>query len=192
MRQLDSSVLNELANTDDHDIAHLVNFSLINPEGTVQDVYVTDYYTDIDVGNKTYVALGRLLGISPVQTDSDIKVQDIRLSLTGVDSVYFSSVLSYYYTDRKVEIYTAFMQDGEVIGDAIKIFEGRLDSPTISDNPDVGESVVQITASNYLSDFDRKIGRYTNDTQQRSFYPNDDFFSLWGKIEKDTIWGKED
>jgi hypothetical protein len=74
----------------------------------------------------------------------------------------------------------------------IKIFEGRLDSPTISDNPDTGESVVQITASNYLSDFDRKIGRYTNNSQQKAFFPNDEFFSLWGNIDDDIVWGKDD
>ena len=192
MRQLDSSILNELANTDEHDIAHLVNLSFKSPEGSTQTIYVTDYHTDIDVGGNTYVALGRLLGISPVQTESDIKVQDIRLSLTGVDSVYFSYVLSYYYTDQKVEIFTAFMEDGDVLGDEIKIFEGRLDSPTISDNPDTGESVVQITASNYLSDFDRKIGRYTNNSQQKAFFPNDEFFSLWGNIDDDMVWGKDD
>jgi hypothetical protein len=132
MRQLDSSVLNELANTDEHDIAHLVNLSFKSPEGFTQTIYVTDYHTDIDVGGNTYVALGRLLGISPVQTESDIKVQDIRLSLTGVDSVYFSYVLSYYYTDQKVEIFTAFMEDGYVIGSGMVSGKLPLEAATAS------------------------------------------------------------
>ncbi|HAI40390.1 MAG TPA: hypothetical protein DCM40_20945, partial [Maribacter sp.] len=62
--------------------------------------------------------------------------------------------------------------------------------PNIKHNPD-SDSVVSISASSYLSDFDRKANRHTNHTEQTQRFPNDNFFKPFGTVNRDIVWGRE-
>lgn len=195
MRTIHADITNHLANNNSYNIANIVKVVLRSPV-TDQDIqiYITDYFNDITYNGIEYSAIGSFLGLSTIDSSSDLQVQDIKLTLEGVSQTYISYVLQYYYIDRECEIHKVFLNSSTdaIIGDPVKVFEGRLNNPTIQDDPTSGSTTVALTISNYLSDFDKRPTRFTNDTQHKGLYPDDNFFSKWGKIDKEIIWGKED
>jgi len=194
MRTIPSTITSHLENNESYNMANLVEIHLTSFAGNNIIIHLTDYFNDIDYNGYTYQAIGSLVGISAIDSSSDLQVQDIKITLEGVTQTYFSYVLQFYYIDRKCCIHKVFLNNTTdiIIGSPIKVFEGRLNNPTIQDDPIGGTSVLTLTVSNYLSDFDKKPTRFTNDTQHKGLYPDDNFFSKWGKIDKEIIWGKED
>jgi hypothetical protein len=194
MRTIPSALTSHFANNESYNMANLVELHLTPVSGNDAVIYLTDYFNDIDYDGETYYGVGSLVGISAIDSSSDLQVQDIKLTLEGVTQTYFSYILQYYYVDRKCCIHKVFLNNttDAIIGNPIKVFEGRLNNPTIQDDPINGSSVVTLTVSNYLSDFDKRPTRFTNHTQHKSLYPDDNFFSKWGKIDKEIIWGMED
>jgi len=170
--------------------AHLVEVILTNANGTDVSILMTDYNVDLTISGKTYLASGHLLGISEISTSNDLQINDVTVSLSGIDGTKISEVLSYNYIDRELHITRAFLNSSDnYYSDPVKVFVGRINSPTINENPNDGTAIVTINASSYLADFDKKPARHTNHIEHNFYYPNDDFFSLWGQIDKEIIWG---
>ena len=195
MRTIHADITNHLTNNNSYNIANIVKVVLRNPVSeTDLEIYLTDYFRDITYNGNTYEAVGSFLGLSAIDSSSGLQVQDIKLTLEGISQSYISYVLQYYYIDRECEIHKVFLNSSTdaTIGDPVKVFEGRLNNPTIQDDPTSGSTTVILTISNYLSDFDKRPTRFTNDTQHKGLYPDDNFFSRWGKIDKEIIWGKKD
>ena len=75
--------------------------------------------------------------------------------------------------------------------DPVLIFEGRMDSPVISENPDSGNSTISISATNSWVDFERKTGRHTNHEEQQIHFAGDKGFEFASEIITDIVWGKK-
>jgi len=189
MKTLTSYIEAQLA-TGEIRTAHLVEVILTNTQGSDISILMTDYHRDITISGKTYLASGHLLNISEITTSNDLQINDVTLSLSGIDGTKISEVLSYNYIDRELHITRAFLNHNDYYyTDPVKVFVGRINSPSITENPNDGTAIVTINASSYLADFDRKPARHTNHIEHNYYYPNDDFFSLWGQIDKEIIWG---
>lgn len=190
MRTIDSATQ---ANIDSGKLetAHLVEIKL-NSSDNLHDYYihVTEFAHDINYSSNVYYSLGHLLTISNLDQTNDLQIQNATLTFSGIDGVYVSYLFNYEYIDRYICIRRAFLSNGSIVGEPIKLFEGRLNQPTIQDNPE-GETIVSLSASSYLSDFDRKPARHTNHVEQSSRFEGDTFFKNWGVIDRDIIWGRE-
>jgi len=157
-----------------------------------ETAYMTDAYQPITWSGHTYTALGYFLGFSDIEESADLMVQTVTISLSGVGQEYISAFLNYGYIDRTVRIYKAFLdEDDALVSDPFLIFEGRMDSPVIQEDPDNGACTVAVTATNQWVDFERKAGRHTNHEEQQIHFPGDMFFEFASEIVKDVIWGKK-
>jgi hypothetical protein len=156
-----------------------------------ETIYMTDAYKDIIYNSNTYSAVGNFMGFSDIEEAAEVIMSSVTLSLGGIDQVWISRVLNKSYIDRTVKIYTAFLDDAQaLIVDPVLIFEGRMDSPTIIEDPDGGQSTVSISATNAWVDFSRKTGRHSNHEETQIHYPGDKGFEFASEIVKDVIWGK--
>jgi len=156
-----------------------------------ETLYMTDAYKAITFGGNEYIAVGHFMGFSDIEEAAEVMVSSVTLSLSGIDQVWLSNVLNKDYIDRTVKIYTAFLDDAQtLVIDPVLIFEGRMDSPTISENPDDGRSSVSISATNAWVDFSRKTGRHTNHEEQQIHFSGDNGFEFASEIVKDIIWGR--
>mgnify|MGYP006430835895 CR=1 FL=1 len=156
-----------------------------------ETVYMTDAYKTITYGGNDYAGVGHFMGFSDIEEAAEVMVSSVTLSLSGIDKVWISKVLNKEYIDRTVKIYTAFLDDSEtLIVDPVLIFEGRMDSPTISENPEGGKSSVSVSATNSWVDFSRKTGRHTNNEEQQIHFSGDKGFEFASQIVKDVIWGR--
>jgi len=152
--------------------------------------YMTDAYKDLSWAGQTYIAVGSLLGFSDIEESTEVIVNSMTLSLSGVDQVWVGNFLSKTYIDRTVKIYMGFLDDNQaLVSEPTLLFEGRMDSPTITENPDSGESTVSVSATNAWVDFNRQTGRHTNHEEQQIHFAGDKGFEYASEIVKDIIWG---
>jgi hypothetical protein len=170
---------------------HLIEITVEDADGVATVTYMTDAWANIVWGGNTYLALGHFLGFTDIEETADIQVNSLTLSLSGVDQAWISAFLSYYYIDRPVKIYKAFL-DGSmaVISAPILIFEGRMDEPGIEEDPEDGSCIVTVSATNCWVDFERRAGRHINHEEQQIFFPGDLGFQYASEIVKDIAWGR--
>jgi hypothetical protein len=156
-----------------------------------ETVYMTDAYKTITYSGNDYLGVGHFMGFSNIEEASEIIVSSVTLSLGGIDQAWVSRVLNKAYIDRVVKIYTAFLDDAQaLVIDPVLIFDGRMDTPTISEDPDSGKSSVSVSATNAWVDFSRKTGRHTNHEEQQIHFPGDKGFEFASEIVRDLTWGR--
>jgi hypothetical protein len=156
-----------------------------------ETVYMTDAYKAISYGGNSYLGVGNFMGFSDIEEAAEVMVSSVTLSLSGIDQIWISKVLNKEYIDRTIKIYTAFLDDAQtLVIDPVLIFEGRMDSPAINEDPDSGESTVSVSATNAWVDFSRKTGRHTNHEEQQVHFAGDKGFEFASEVVQDIIWGK--
>jgi len=154
-------------------------------------VYMTDAFKEIAWGGNTYLAVGHFMGVSDIEETAEVIVSSVTLSLSGIDQIWISNVLQKDYIDRTVKLHTAFLDDSwAMVVEPVLIFEGRMDQPTIQEDPDGGKSVVSVSATNAWVDFSRKTGRHTNHEEQQVHFAGDKGFEFASEVVPDIIWGK--
>ena len=156
-----------------------------------ESLYMTDGYKTISYASNSYTGIGHLMGFTDIEETAEVIVSNVTLQISGIDQSWISRLLNKEYIDRVVKIYKAFIDDSEdLIVDPVLIFEGRMDSPTINENPDGGESILSINATNTWVDFTRMTGRHTNHEENIIHFEGDKGFEFSSEIVKDIKWGK--
>ena len=156
-----------------------------------ESLYMTDAYKTIEYASNDYTGIGHLMGFSDIEETAEVIVSNVTLQISGIDQSWISRLLNKDYIDRVVKIYTAFVDDTQaLVVDPVLIFEGRMDSPSLNENPESGTSTLSITATNTWVDFTRMTGRHTNHEENIIHFPNDKGFEFASEIVKDIKWGK--
>jgi len=167
-------------------------FHLVEVGFDLTPIYITDAWRNIVWNGQTYTALGHFLGFSDIEETSELQVANLTAQLSGVDQSVISAVLTENYIDRPLKIYKGLLDENmAVIADPILIFEGRMDSPVIEENPDDGSCTVAVTATNAWVDFERLSGRHTNHEEQQLFFPGDMGFEFSSEVTKEITWGRK-
>lgn len=157
-----------------------------------ETLYMNDSYKTINYSGNDYLGVGYFMGFSDIEEAAEVMVSSMTLSLSGIDKTMINLVLNNNYINRVVRIYTAFLDvDSHVLViDPVLIFEGKMDTPTISEDPDGGTSTVSVSATNSWVDFDRKTGRHANDVEQQRLYPGDRGFEFAYRNTSKLLWNK--
>ncbi len=167
-------------------------FHLVDVDFDVTPQYITDAWANIVWNGQTYTALGHFLGFSDIEESSELQVASLTIQLSGVDQSEIAAVLGENYIDRPIRIYKGFLDENNaVIADPVLIFEGRMDSPVIEENPDDGTCTVSVTATNAWVDFERLSGRHTNHEEQQIFFPGDMGFEFASEVTGEITWGRK-
>lgn len=167
-------------------------FHLVDVLFDTTPVYITDAWTDISWNGHLYTALGHFLGFSDIEETDDLTVASLTAQLSGVDQSLIAAVLQESYIDRTLKIYKGLMNSGNaVIASPVLIFEGRMDSPVIEEDPDGGSCVLAVSATNAWIDFERLSGRHTNTEEQQLFFPGDLGFEYVSELTSDITWGRK-
>lgn len=153
--------------------------------------YATDAARDVVWGGHTYLANGQFLGFDGVAEAADLQVTEAHVQLSGVDQTWVALVLAENYIDRRIVIYKAFLDPATdaLVVDPGAIFDGRMDSPTIEEDPDSGKCTVTLTATSHWTDFERRPGRHTNLTEQQIHFPTDTGFRYVSEQTRQITWG---
>ncbi len=188
-RGASAGVLTEIARAANRPF-HLVSVEF--GDGGASTVYMTDAWQNIVWSGETWLALGQLLGFTDIEETGDLQINSLTLTLSGVEQSLVAAFFAYDYLDRAVKIYKGFLDaDMAVVADPILIFEGRMDSPVVDEDPEKGTCTIAATATNAWVDFERRAGRHTNHEEQQVFFPGDQGFQFASEVVKDVIWGRK-
>ena len=91
---------------------------------------------------------------------------------------------------KRPPMYTVVLlnDDYSIIGSPILIYDGRVQSFSITDSND--SSTIVITASSHWADFQKKSGRRTNHNSQSMFFSGDKGFEFAPNTARDLKWGR--
>ena len=146
----------------------------------------------ITYNGTTYLGLGHLLGMNEIQDDLKATTAQLQVSLSGIPkdpgeqglgaySSYVSLILNTPLKGSRIRIYRVFFntQTRQLLEDSVSLrFSGYVSNYTITDSSDIDSRTETYTCvlnlTNILGIIERRIvGRRTNTTDQRYFYPTD-------------------
>jgi hypothetical protein len=166
---------------------HLVK--LILDEG---EHYLSDCDIPVTFDGNEYLPTGSFLTFSDIIETNETTIEQIAISLSGIDQTFNNLFLTVNYIDREVQIYKAFLNSSNaLVSDPLLIFSGRLNNPTIKEDADQGTSTLSFTASSLFVDFDKISTRFTNNESQQSYFAGDTGFRFSSVMVKEINWGQD-
>ena len=172
---------------------HLLTFEFDTPFRLTTHSH--DIVYNFGSGDETFVSSGRLMSAgNPVETIA-ISNPSISITLTGANEADIALALTENYNDRQVIIRRGFYDtsgsttDANIIADPFEIFNGRVDTYSIDDDPTSGESSVTWNISSHFADWEKVSGRKcTNTSAQVTFASEEGFGHVYDQIGQAT-WG---
>jgi len=167
---------------------------------TFEHTYISNAPYDITVdtniasmgigqGTQTFTALGPFLQFGNVDESADFQINQVTITLGGIRDGDLALFLDNQYLDQPVKIFRVwYTGSGAMIDDPVMIFDGRIDKPVISDDPQNGITI-GCSASSQWVDYERRAGRHTNPSEQTFFFPGDTGFKFANIAIKDLKWG---
>lgn len=152
-------------------------------------VYLTDAAVGVTWDGQTYLP-SPFLGFSPISETSELLVNTCTISLSGADPNVVVLLLRETYLNRKVKVWRAILDETlRLLPSPLLIFDGRLDNPTIVVDPDNGTVVCSVDGISHWTDFERRAGRHSNDSEQKKLFPGDKGFAQVAVLPKQIFWG---
>lgn len=185
-RDMTASMITEVAKQKNEPF-HLYDFYF--DSGTI---YLTDAGMNLTWSSNTYTNAGKALGFDAIEESVEVEVTEIQIHLTGVASDIISTVLTEDFIDRRVIVRKGFLNSsGAIIADPVVIFDGRMDGPSLSEDPLAGTADIVVPAANHFVDFETTNGRRTNSTEQKKLFSTDKGFDFVPSLTDKVIrWGR--
>ena len=153
-------------------------------------VYLWSGYGQLGFGGVTYLGIGTLGTISPVEETTDLAARGISMRLSGVPTANVALALTENYQGRACTILFGALSPtaGALISSPVTVFQGKMDVMQISDD---GQSAdITMTAESRLMDFKRpREIRYTDEEQQNLFAGDVGLEFVNDIQEKPIYWG---
>ena len=153
-------------------------------------VYLWSGYGQLGYGGVTYLGIGTLGTISPVEETTDLAARGIMMRLSGVPTVNVALALTENYQGRACTILFGALSPtaGTLISSPVTVFQGKMDVMQISDDGQSAE--LTMTAESRLMDFKRpREIRYTDEEQQNLFAGDVGLEFVNDIQEKPIYWG---
>jgi hypothetical protein len=191
-RQLDSTLETKLGSREIF-AADLIELHLATP------LYFTSTNIDIDYdsntapdsGVNTYLAQGQFLYYGNIVESSDLRVGQVDLTFTAVDTTTVALLINNNYMNKRVVIYRAVLDADYSFtsSDVFTVFDGTIMNYSIKESD--GTATVTMTVSSQFADFERTNGRKTNPASQQVHFPTDKGMDFSTQIVKDIKWGRK-
>jgi hypothetical protein len=141
-----------------------------------------DSPTAPDAGTNTYLAQGQFLSFGNIVESSDIRVGQIDLTFTAVDTTTIALLLNNDYMNKRVVIYRAILGNDYnfTSDDVFTIFDGSIMAYSIQEQDNT--ATVVITVATQFADFER--------TSQQAVFSGDLVMNFSAQIVKDIKWGR--
>ena len=150
-----------------------------------------DSNTAPDSGTNTYLAQGQFLYFGKIVESSDLRVGQVDLTFTAVDTTTVALLLNNNYMNKRVVIYRAILDEDYSFtsDDVFTVFDGRIMNYSIRETEST--ATVTMTVASLFADFERKNGRRTNNASQQRVFSGDLGMNFSAEIVKDIKWGRK-
>ncbi|NUA26102.1 hypothetical protein [Cupriavidus basilensis] len=144
---------------------------------------------DITWNGYTWLGIGALGNIEPIQEQASLEATGVRLTLSGVPTELVAISLAEQYQGRPCQIwFVPLREDLQLAVQPIRLFSGRMDTMST----EVGDTAtITLSAESRMVTWDRaKVRRY-NHEDQYARYPGDRGFEYVPQmVEKQLMWGR--
>ena len=182
-RSINASTAAALA-TDSFNLATLVQINFTSV------VRLTDWGRSVTALSNTWTSSAHFIGIGDITETSELRVNDLSLTLSGVEQTFVSIFLSNNYIDVPIAVYRAVFDNTDtIIGAPILVFDGVVTGFDITDTED--DSKITVKMASHWKDFEKENGRRTNHNSQQLFFAGDQGFEFAPKSIKDLKWGRK-
>lgn len=166
---------------------HLVEFQF--DTGTIR---FTSLPRNIVYNSQTYLASPDLLSFGNVVESDRVELGSMFFTLSSVDLSVVAQALLEDFVDRPILLYRAFLDTStfQLLVDPVLIYEGRITSFKLSEDPQSGTSTLTWQTASMWADFQRTAGRRTNNNDQQVYHPGDLAFEFAHNITFDIRWGR--
>lgn len=146
----------------------------------------------LEYSGDTYEGGGSLISVGSVRESEDLRADSTQVSLSGLPTSILSLALTEDYQGRDVYIdYVHFDDEGQIIGEPLRLMSGRADKMTTQDDGQTAS--ITLTVENEVARFNRPSGRRYTAQAQRDVYPFDAGFDFIAALESTDInWGGKD
>lgn len=154
-------------------------------------IYLCDQPRTVTWNGNSYLGVGKFISYDRMEENTDMVIQNVSITLAGAPTDLIAIAMQQNFINRRAVIYYGFFDASlNVIADPLPIFDGLMDGCTLSEDPTKGDASITIAASDYHADFDKAVGRLTNQTSQQFYYPADNSMNLVASIvDKVVNWG---
>lgn len=145
---------------------------------------------NISWAGQTWTGAGGLIGLSNIEETEEIRASGVTVTFTGIPAESISLVLGSVTQGKIGRIYLGFLSGGSIVVDPWVIFEGRIDTPVISEDAEI--ATIGITYESRMIDLQRpRVARYTDQEQQRE-YPGDLGMEFVAALQDAQVpWGRK-
>lgn len=138
----------------------------------------------------TFTGIGDLGKIAPFGESTDLSVDGITLSVTGIPSTYIDIAMAENVQGRSARLWLGFLDTATyaLIADPVLLHRGRMDTMDIA----LGETcTVSVRIENRFADWDRaRVRRYTHADQKARFPADKGFEFVAQTTEREIVWGR--
>lgn len=144
---------------------------------------------NVDWNGFSWLGLGALGAIDPIQEQASLEAIGVRLTLSGVPSEMIAIALAEQYQGKSCQIWFApLREDLQLLSQPIRLFAGRMDTM----DAEVGDTAtITLSAESRMVAWDRPKTRRYNHEDQISRYPGDlGFIYVSQMVERNLSWGR--
>lgn len=155
------------------------------PEGLWNDAY------SLTVDEVDYAPTAGNMQIEPVEMSSDLDADQIKVTLSGLQSAVTSVLDGIDWHQRPATLYLAFLKDDGSVLHTLPRFSGFLDAITIQDSAN-GLATIEAMIESNNRELSRSAGRTRSDADQRMIDGEDGFFKYATAANTDVeiSWGR--
>ncbi len=200
-----------LLNRDAVNCFHTVDLLIADSGVSLSNLFLTDNFFPVSFqsitqsGSQDYSPLGSLIGITAIQESTSIRVNALTVTISGVsDSLVHKILNTDEIINKRVAIYRTFIVPGTAdhtpvtsggTQNTYTLYDGTIKDFSIEEGGD--DAKISISVASHWSDFDKKIGRFTNATSQQTTkqyntttkFSTDQGFNYASQMIGDIQWG---
>lgn len=151
-------------------------------------LYLTTAPSSLSWGGNTYTSNGTLLKLDGRAATGEVSANTFKIELDNADRTALSLYGNDNYLGLPVSVHYGLLDaDGNLIPDPIEYFAGIFDGWSVSET--TSSSKLTVTAKSHWAAFERKAGRFTNQSSQQEQYPTDTFFDSAHEDKNIYKWG---
>lgn len=164
-----------------------------------QALAFTDHFRNYVFDGVTYVALGKLLSVSPISSELRANGAPLTITISGVPNSSIQEVINSRLLSAPVYIYRAFFNqsDASLITDLtfdnpLQRYVGYLDNYTLNESWDsenkIATNTITLDVKSSIDIVSKKVsGRLTNPASMKRYFPTDESFDRLPKIANKPV-----
>jgi hypothetical protein len=149
-------------------------------------VYLWTGYSPIVWNGNTWLGIGDLGSITPIEEGSTIEAKGLTISLNGFDATLLGHVLDEFLLGAPVVIYLGLFSGGALLDSPICCWAGRMDQPTI--DVDGTTATISINCENRLLDMNVTVDKRYTPQQAQQDNPGDAGFQFVAGIAEALVY----